>query len=48
MRSGREHDAGRAVSLRRGPDAVERVGDEEHGDDGHEGRGNHLLVAAVR
>ena len=48
VRSSREYDAGRAVGLRRGPDAVERVGDEEHGDDGDEGRRDHLLVAVVR
>ena len=48
MRSGREDDARRAVGLGRGPDAVERVRDEEHGDDGHERSRYHLLVAVVR
>jgi hypothetical protein len=47
MRSGRQDDAGRAVGLRGGPDAVERVRDQEDGDDGDEGRGHHLLAAAV-
>ena len=50
MRSRREHDARRAVGLRGGPDAVDGVGAQHHGDDADEEVGDvpPLLLVLLR